>query len=140
MKSTFPLIYLAGIALAGIALPATAADYRMSLIETGVRDYYCTFTTQLDNQSSEMLDDLNGYFVLSSGDDDVGESRSSSFLNTGSGSSTEVVFEAPNAPCGEIDSLRFVVTACRIGPSFLDQTDCAARLETVMPIREAVVR
>ena len=124
----------------GISVSAEAADYRLTVVDTGVRDYYCTLTARLENGSAETLDDLNGFFVLLVGEDQVGQSWASSFLNTAPGGSTEVAFEAPNAPCADVTGLRFVVGACRIGPSFIDRADCAARLETVTPINEAVAR
>lgn len=132
---------LAAALVAMGAIPAAeAADYRLTLLETGMRDYYCTYTARLENMSGETLDDLNGFFVLLAGDEPVGESRSSSFLNTPSDGTTSVVFEAPRAPCEDVSDLRFVVGACRIGRSFLDQADCAGRLETAPPITAAVAR
>lgn len=124
----------------GLAVSAEAADYRLTVVETGVRDYYCTLTARLENASDETLDDLNGFFVLLVGRDQVGQSWANSFLNTAPGGATDVLFEAPNAPCADVTDLRFVVGACRVGRSFLDHADCAARLETAAPISEAVPR
>ncbi|MEM1400229.1 MAG: hypothetical protein AAGF58_10125 [Pseudomonadota bacterium] len=136
-----PMIaFITLIAMAAPASAAAAADYRLSLIDAGVRDYYCTFTVQLENSSAEALDDLNGYFVLLAAEEPVGETRSSSLINTSAGGTAEAVFEAPNAPCETIDGLQFVVSACRVGPSFLDQADCAANMETSAPILGAVPR
>ena len=131
---------VAFISIFGFAMPAIAAEYRMSLVETGVRDYYCTYTVRLENSGPEPLNDLNGYFVLLDENEPVGESRSSSLLNAASGEVTETVFEAPNAPCDSVNGLQFVVSACRVGQSFRNQADCAANLETVSPILDAVPR
>ena len=124
----------------GLAVSAEAADYRLTVVDTGVRDYYCTLTARLENASGETLDDLNGFFVFFVGGEQVGQSWANSFLNTAPGATTDVLFEVPNAPCDQVTDVRFVVGACRIGPSFLDHTDCTARLETAAPIRDAVPR
>ena len=125
------------LALAG---HAEAADFRMSVIETGVRSYYCTMTVRLENGAADTVNDLNGYFVLYAGNDQVGQSRASSFLDVAPGATSDAIFEAPNAPCSEITDVSFVVSACRIDQSFRDRADCVGRLETTPPIREAVAR
>ena len=122
------------------AASAEAADFRISVVETGVRSYYCTMTVRLENGAADTVNDLNGYFVLYAGDDQVGQSRASSFINVAPGAAADTVFEAPNAPCAEITGVSFVVGACRIDRSFHDRVDCAGRLETMLPIREAVAR
>ena len=130
-------------AVLGIMAPAVsakAADFRMSVVETGVRSYYCTMTVRLENGAAGTVNDLNGYFVLYAGDDQVGQSRATSFLNVAPGTVSDTIFEAPNAPCAEITGASFVVGACRIDQSFRDLADCADRLETTLPIREAVAR
>ena len=130
------------VGLAWLAAPqnAAASDYRISVVDTGTRSYYCTATVRLENGSAETINDLNGYLVLLVAEDDVGESWGSSFLDVAAGAASEVTFEAPNAPCEAVTGFRFVVGACRVGESFHDQAVCADRLDTVAPIREAVAR
>ncbi|MEM8949957.1 MAG: hypothetical protein AAGC99_11565 [Pseudomonadota bacterium] len=119
---------------------AWAADYKMTLIETGKRDYYCTVTLQIENTSEEALADLNGHLISLVDADDVGRSKGGSFLNVTPGATASAEFETPNAPCDQITGYRFLVGACRVGTSFMDQGDCAERIETETPITEAVAR
>ena len=120
------------LAAASTGAFAQTTDYRLSIVETGQRDYYCTVTVQLANASEETLNDLNGSLVLLAGDDEVGQSRASSFLNVGPGETVERTFESPNAPCADVTGYRFVVSACRSDGSFRDPADCAARLPPVI--------
>ena len=128
------------VGIAASAASANAADIRMSVVETGIRSYYCTMTVRLENGTADTVNDLNGYFVLYAGADQVGQSRANSFLDVAPGATSEAIFEAPNAPCAEITGVSFVVGACRIDRSFRDRVTCASRLETTSPIQEAVAR
>ena len=136
MRKLF-LFVLASACLAGTA---AAAEYRISLIDSGMRDYYCTVTVQIENRSADTLSDLNGFVLSLAGEDEVGRSRAVSFLNVAPGVAASAVFETPNAPCAEITGYRFVVGACRVGPKFHDQTDCAVRIDVVGPFVGVVAR
>ncbi len=133
-----PLIAL----LAALTLTATALadDLRLSVVETGVRDYYCTTTLRLENSGTGTLNDINGFLVLLEDDSEIGRSWAASFFAIDPGGSADITFDAPNAPCDAVTDLRFVVGACRIDQAFQDQTDCAARIDPVAPIAEAVAR
>ena len=135
--SAFVTLLMAALSPAASAL---AAEYRLSVVDTGTRDYYCTTTVRLDNGSAETLNDLNGFLVLLAGDVEIGRSRAGSFFALAPGAAADVTFDAPNAPCAEVTGLRFVVGACRIDQSFRDQADCAARIDPIAPIAEAVAR
>ncbi|MEO1200584.1 MAG: hypothetical protein AAFX39_15355 [Pseudomonadota bacterium] len=123
-------LLLSALALVAVTSGAVAqtADYSLSVVETGQRDYYCTVTLRLDNASDGTVNDLNGSVVLLAGDEAVGQSRASSFLNVGPGETGERLFEAPNAPCAEVTEYRFDVNSCRIDGSFRDASECATRL------------
>lgn len=123
-----------------IANSAFAADYRMTLIDTGKRDYYCTITVQLENMSDDVIADLNGHFVSFVDAMDVGRSKGGSFLNVEPNATALAEFETPDAPCSEVTSYRFLVGACRVGNSFMDQGDCAERIQPEMPISGASTR
>ena len=133
-----PLIAL--LAALTPAATALADDLRLSVVETGVRDYYCTTTLRLENSGTETLNDLNGFLVLIGDGAEIGRSRAASFFAVDPGGSADITFDAPNAPCDAVTDLRFVVGACRIDQSFRDQADCATRIDPVAPIAEAVAR
>ena len=134
--------YVAAAALAMLlcSTAAMASDFRLSVVDSGLRDYYCTTTVRLENLSDSSLDDLNGFVLLLAGDEVLGQSRSSSFFGLGPGEVGDVTFDTPSAPCADVNGYRFVVGACRIDQSFQDRADCAGRLETLTPIHEAVAR
>lgn len=113
---------------ASLAATAQTPNYQMTLVETGQRDYYCTTTIRLQNDSDEILNDLNGSLVLLVGEDEVGQSRPSSLFNISPGQSSDQVFETPNAPCDEVTGYRFSVNACRFGGSFREPADCVERV------------
>ena len=137
-----PAIVFLTVLAAATTAPATASanDLHLSVIDTGMRDYYCTTTVRLENAGTETVDDLNGFLVLLNGDAEIGQSKAGSFFGLAPGAAAEVTFDAPNAPCAEVTALRFVVGACRIDQSFRDQADCAARIDPGAPITEAVAR
>lgn len=137
LVTVLALLTLAPMAVAPSAL---ADDLRLSVVDTGVRDYYCTTTVRLENAGAETVNDLNGFLVLLAGEAEVGQSRASSFFALDPGAVADVTFDAPNAPCADVTGLRFVVGACRIDQSFRDQADCAARIAPVAPIAEAIAR
>lgn len=69
-------------AAATLLLTGTAlADYRMTLQETGMLDYYCSITVSLENLSDEPLAEINGHFFSYVGEEEVGRSRGALFLD-----------------------------------------------------------
>lgn len=141
MTKTLASLGLALTLVAGAAAAlADEAPFRLSVVETGMRDYYCTVTVRLENRGAQVVDDVNGHFVLYSGEDEVGEGRSASFLGVAAGGEGEAVFLAPNAPCDTIDGYAFRVGACRIAGSFENRAECASWFEADTPIRDVAGR
>ena len=135
MRRTFYIVI--GMACA-TNTPVAAADdarYRLSVVEAGMRDYYCALTVRLENLTETEIDDVNGSFVLFRGDEAIAEGRSASFTGIAPGSAGEATFLAPNEPCDEIDGYAFRVGACRIGGAFENRTECAGWFEADAPIR-----
>ena len=124
----------------GLCGPAVAADYRLTLVETGTRDYYCTMTVMLENRAAITINDVNGRFNLLVGETVVGRTHPSSFWGVDPGTASTRVFESPSAPCAEVDGYVFIVGACRTDGTFQDPGDCAGSIETGAPIRAAVPR
>ena len=116
---------------------AAAADYTLTLQDTGMRSYYCTITVSLTNTTDAPLTEVNGHFFSFLGDEQVGRSKGASFLNLAPGDSAEAVFETPNAPCDDVTSYRFVIGACRIESSFIDKAECAGLIDPTDPISGA---
>lgn len=129
------LVLTAGVSLL-IAAPALA-DYRLALIETGKREYYCTITVELTNESEELLTEMNVFFLNFIGTERVGRSKGASFLNVEPGQSASATFETPNAPCENVESYHPVVGACRLGPSFEDKSVCVDLLDIEAPFKSA---
>ncbi|MGD1883904.1 MAG: hypothetical protein ACFB11_16550 [Paracoccaceae bacterium] len=119
-----------------IASPVRA-DYKLDLVETGLREYYCTITVMLTNNSDQPLTEINGYFLSYVGDMQVGRSKGNSFLNMEPGGSTEAIFETPNAPCDDVTRYDFVIGACRIGSGFEDRSVCLNRIDLETPFGTA---
>lgn len=119
--------------LALLAAPA-AAEYRIELIETGQREYYCTAQMRLTNLTDALLTELSGYFYVYEGAMRVGRSKGTWFMNVAPGESAEAVFETPNAPCEAALRYEMVVGACRFGPSFEPVERCGARLAPMSPV------
>ncbi len=129
----------AAIAL-GTVSGASAADFELSIVDTGTRDYYCTTTLMVSNATDGALDEINGHLVLMSGDDAVGQSKGGSLLNAQPGDSTTAIFDAPNAPCDSVNAYRFVVGICRVDGQFLNAEECAGRIAGIAPVSEVVSR
>lgn len=124
----------AAICAAGIwSATSAAAEYRLTLEGTGLREYYCTVTATLTNESDEPLTEINGYFFSYIGDEKVGRSKGQSFLNLAPGESAVATFETPSAPCDEITRYDFVVGACRFEVAFEDRSLCAAKVRPEPP-------
>ena len=121
------------LALAALCLvlpvAAAAEDYALSLEGKGLRDYYCQITVALENRTDAPLTEISGYFNSYVGDQKVGRSKGSWFLNVGPGARAEATFETPNAPCDAVEQYEFVVGACRIGTSFEDKARCAGLID-----------
>ncbi len=113
--------------------PPALADYRLDLADTGKRDYYCTITVALTNESAEPLTEVNAHFLSFVGDRLVGRSKGASFLDVPAGGSTEAVFETPNAPCEDVTAYHMVIGACRIGLGFEEKSLCATRMDLEAP-------
>ncbi|MEL6642739.1 MAG: hypothetical protein AAFQ79_02290 [Pseudomonadota bacterium] len=119
----------------GIATPALA-EYRLEFQGTSFREYYCGVTLTMTNDGDETLTEINGFVASMIDGEQVARSRGMSFLNLAPGESEERVFEAPNAPCDEATEYVFIVGACRFGPSFAPQEDCAALIRGIAPVAE----
>ncbi|WP_224826721.1 DUF4232 domain-containing protein [Cognatishimia sp. MH4019] len=130
-----PLKYpLTAAALSASLATTAAADYMLTLQDTGMRSYYCTITVSLTNTTDTPLTEVNGHFFSFLGEEQVGRSKGASFLNIAPGDSAEAVFETPNAPCDEVTSYRFIIGACRIDSSFINKADCATLIDATEPI------
>ncbi|MEM8824470.1 MAG: hypothetical protein AAGF30_12730 [Pseudomonadota bacterium] len=118
-----------------LALPSPAlADWALDLVGTGQREYYCTGTVRLTNQSDAPLTELSGFFLIHLDGEQVGRSKGTWFMNVPPGGTAEAVFETPNAPCAEADRWEFVVGACRVDAGFEDKAACAARIDVTAPL------
>ncbi|MCV3272853.1 hypothetical protein [Roseobacter sinensis] len=53
---------LTATALLMLATPALA-EYRLEIAATGKRDYYCTITVALTNESDAPLTEINAFFL-----------------------------------------------------------------------------
>ncbi|WP_299678697.1 hypothetical protein [uncultured Roseobacter sp.] len=118
------------------ATPAVA-DYTLQITEIGKRDYYCTITVALTNDSAEPLTEINAFFLNYIGEQQVGRSKGASFFNVAPGASATATFETPNAPCGEVERYDMVIGACRLGSSFADKAICADRMALTAPFGTA---
>ncbi len=128
---------LAGLGLAG---PLHAAEFRLSVADTGSRDYYCTVSVTVENGTAARLDDLNGVFDLLAGGGRVGSTRAGSFFAVAPGAAMTATFESPDAPCADIDGYRFLINSCRIDGQFLAADQCAGRITVVAPIQGVAPR
>ncbi|MEM6566690.1 MAG: hypothetical protein AAF665_19725 [Pseudomonadota bacterium] len=118
------------------AAPAQA-EYRLDLVDTGKRDYYCTITVSLTNEGGAQLTELNVFFLNFIGNEQVGRSKGASFMNVSPGASVEATFETPNAPCNDVETYHPIVGACRLGSSFEEKQVCVDRLDLTMPFKAA---
>lgn len=121
-----------------VMAPPVLAEYRLEITETGTRDYYCTITVTLTNDSAEPLTEINAFFLNYIGDTQVGRSKGASFFNVAPGASATATFETPNAPCGEVERYDMVIGACRLGPLFVDKGLCADRMALTAPFGSAI--
>lgn len=113
---------------------AAAADFALTLEGKGLREYYCTITVSLTNNSDAPLTEISGYFLSYVGEERVGRSKGTWFMNVAPGEGQQKVFETPNAPCDEVTRYDFIIGACRLGTGFEDVSVCAERLELNAPL------
>ena len=120
------------------ATPLHAADYTISLKDTALREYYCQITVTLENTTDAPLTEISGFFYAYIGDEQVGRSKGSWFMNVPPGGAATATFETPNAPCDEVERYEFVLGACRLqGPGFEDVATCAPLIEGADPLAMA---
>ena len=131
--ATMTLLAATGAAMAGE--PMT-----MELTDTGQREYYCTATFEMRGGDAVPYRDVNGYFYIFVGDEQVGRSKGASFLFGEGGSAASATFETPNAPCAEVDGYVFVVGACMRGNGFADRDQCAAGIAPGGVVRQVRAR
>ncbi|NBB82136.1 MAG: hypothetical protein GVY28_01895 [Alphaproteobacteria bacterium] len=130
----------AGSGLAGVALSsslAMAADYRVSLVDAGMRDYYCTTTIAIENISDAPLVGINTFVDLMSADGLINTSRGVMAGPVAPGEAVQMTMDAPNEPCADIESYVLVVGSCQIENGFRNRDDCAAAFETIEPFTGA---
>jgi hypothetical protein len=128
------VLAMAALSLVGVA---AAADYRVSLVEAGVRDYYCTTTIEIENLSDAPLIGINSFVDLHGADGLINTSRGGLAGPTAPGEAVQMTMDAPNEPCSEIESYVLVVGTCQKEAGFRNRNDCAAAFETVEPITNA---
>ncbi|MEM9966901.1 MAG: hypothetical protein AAF755_02240 [Pseudomonadota bacterium] len=113
---------------------SAAADYVLTLTDTGKREYYCTITVSLTNETDAPLTEINAFFLNFIGAEQVGRSKGVSFSNVAGGQTVNAVFETPNAPCTEVERYHMIIGACRLGPRFEDKSVCANRVRLNPPL------
>ncbi|MCR9121432.1 MAG: hypothetical protein NXH91_04105 [Phyllobacteriaceae bacterium] len=125
-----------------LAWPANAMDDALTLAleETGQREYYCTATFALTQPDGVAYQDVNGFFYVFVGDEQVGRSKGASFGFGEGETSASATFETPNAPCADVDGYVFVVGACMQNGSFTDRNACAATIAPGGVVKEVRAR
>lgn len=116
------------------ASPALGTDYKMTVTDTGLREYYCQLTVTLENTDAAPLGEISGFFYAYIGDEKVGRSKGAWFLNVAPGATAEATFETPNAPCDTIERYEFVVGACRLNEGFEEKSLCGNRIDFTAPL------
>ncbi len=119
---------------AALGSAAQASDYHLTLVETGLREYYCQITVELENKSGEPLVEISGFFYNYIGAREVGRSKGTWFMNVASGEKAIATFETPNGPCTDDVRYEFVVGACRLEAAFEDTSVCAERISFSKPL------
>lgn len=127
---------LVGLAVA-LGTNAEAADYRVSLVEAGERDYYCTTTIKIENISDAPLLGINTFVDLVGSSGLINTSRGVLAGPIAPGEAIQMTMDAPNEPCADIETYVLVVGTCQIESGFRNRNDCAAAFETVQPITAA---
>ncbi|MEM8581736.1 MAG: hypothetical protein AAGA38_16595 [Pseudomonadota bacterium] len=120
------LVYIALIATPAVLV---AGEMELTLGEIGLREYYCTHEMTLNNQSQTAVMEVSGHFNFYIGEEQVGRSKGTWFMNIAPGESKTATFETPNAPCNDVERYEFVVGACRVtGPGFDPVEKCSAMI------------
>ncbi|MEM6460278.1 MAG: hypothetical protein AAF724_00015 [Pseudomonadota bacterium] len=135
--------FLSGLFLCGTSAAATAdtaETMALKLHDTGKREYYCTATFKLSAGKDPAYQDVNGYFYVFVGDEQVGRSKGASFRFNGGETTASATFETPNAPCTDVDGYVFVIGACMQNNAFVDQSACAASIAPSGPVRQIRAR
>jgi len=112
----------------------------LALEETGQREYYCTATFALTKPGGVPYQDINGFFYVLVGDEQVGRSKGASFGFGDDETSASATFETPNAPCADVDGYVFVVGACMQDGAFTDRNACAAAISPGGLVKEVKAR
>jgi hypothetical protein len=120
-----------------LAAPLAAADYRVSLLEAGTRDYYCATTITIENVSDTPLVSINAFVDLMRSDGLINTSRGVLAGPIAPGETVQMTMDAPNEPCADVESYVLVVGTCQVESGFRDRNACAAAFETVAPIMGA---
>ena len=120
-----------------VAAPAMASEYRVSLVEAGVQDYYCATTVAIENLSDAPLLGINTFVDLMSSNGLINTSRGVLVGPVLPGESVEARMLAPNEPCQDITSYVLVVGTCQVEEGFRNRHECADAFETVEPITGA---
>ncbi|GGX67107.1 hypothetical protein GCM10007385_40230 [Tateyamaria omphalii] len=130
------------IVMSALFASPALADYQLALTDIGKRDYYCTITVELTNQTETTLTEINAFFLNYVGDTQVGRSKGASFMNVAPGAVASAMFETPNAPCSatetQVDSYQMVIGACRIDNAFEDKAVCVDAVRLAPPFNSVV--
>lgn len=124
----------AAVTIGFLAPSAQGGDYHLTLLDTGMREYYCQITVELENRSSKPLTEISGYFYNYIGTERVGRSKGTWFMNVSPGETAVATFETPNGPCTDDVRYEFIVGACRFGQAFEDTSACASLLSFTDPL------
>ena len=125
-----------GIALT-LTAPALAVDYRVSLVEAGTRDYYCTTTIAIENMSDAPLLGINTFVDLMGSAGLINTSRGVLAGPIAPGETIQATMDAPNEPCGDIETYVLVVGTCQLEGGFRNLDECADAVEAIHPITGA---
>ncbi len=117
--------------------PALTADYRVSLVEAGTRDYYCTTTIEIENMSDAPLLGINTFVDLVGSSGLINTSRGVLAGPIAPGEAIQATMDAPNEPCGDIETYVLVVGTCQLEGGFRNRDECAEAVEAVHPITDA---
>ncbi len=117
--------------------PVVAADYRVSLVEAGTRDYYCTTTIEIENISGAPLVGINTFVDLIGSNGLINTSRGVLAGPIAPGEALQMTMDSPNEPCASIESYVLVVGTCQVDEGFRSRDECAAAFEVVEPITGA---
>ena len=134
----------AAVAVCAMVAPISHAvaseGLQMTLTDTGQREYYCQATFELVAPESAEYQDINGFFYVFVGDEQVGRSKGASFQFPDGQNTASATFETPNAPCDDVDRYVFVVGACMQGGGFVNRAECAETITGAPLVSEVRAR